>query len=97
MTIGAASWPGAKPQIVPSLDTLDGFLSGDAMTRLLPGALLPTDDRSWEPVGEHAARFRIRDGELVLKWNLEDGKAMRGVPTTRVTALIRALQEEGRL
>ena len=49
--------------------------------------------------GDHAPRHVhvYRDGELVLKWNLEDGKAMRGVPTTRVTALIRALQEEGRL
>lgn len=31
---------------------------------LLPGALLPADDRGWEPVGEHAARFSVRDGEL---------------------------------
>lgn len=31
---------------------------------LLPGALLPGDDREWEAVGEHAARFSISDGEL---------------------------------
>lgn len=31
---------------------------------LLPGALLPGDDRGWEPVDEHAARFTLRDGEL---------------------------------
>jgi hypothetical protein len=31
---------------------------------LLPGALLPGEDRDWEAVDEHAARFSIRDGEL---------------------------------
>jgi hypothetical protein len=31
---------------------------------LVPGALLPADDRGWQPVDEHAARFELRDGEL---------------------------------
>jgi hypothetical protein len=31
---------------------------------LVPGAMLPSEDRSWEPVDEHAARFTVRDGEL---------------------------------
>ncbi|MFO7562355.1 MAG: DUF6544 family protein [Enhygromyxa sp.] len=31
---------------------------------LMPGALLPADDRGWEPVDEQAARFSVRDGEL---------------------------------
>jgi hypothetical protein len=31
---------------------------------LLPGALLPGDDRSWEPVDEDSARFILIDGEL---------------------------------
>ena len=31
---------------------------------LLPGGLLPADDRTWEPIGEHAAKFSLRDGEL---------------------------------
>lgn len=37
-----------------------------AQLALLPGALLPGDDRSWESVGEDAARFTILDGELFV-------------------------------
>lgn len=31
---------------------------------LVPGALLPGDDRRWEPVDEDSARFVVQDGEL---------------------------------
>jgi hypothetical protein len=33
---------------------------------LLPGALLPGDDRKWEAIDEHRARFTLRDGELCV-------------------------------
>jgi hypothetical protein len=38
-----------------------------------------------------------KDGKLILKWDLENGKAMRGRSTERVLALIRELQAEGLL
>ncbi|HLT36494.1 MAG TPA: DUF6544 family protein, partial [Enhygromyxa sp.] len=47
---------------------------------LLPGGLLPADDRSWEPVDEHAARFSVRDGELQVAgvfWFDELGNVIR--------------------
>jgi hypothetical protein len=36
-------------------------------------------------------------GKLILKWDLENGKAMRGRPNERVLTLIRELQAEGLL
>ena len=33
---------------------------------LIPGALLPGEDRRWQPVDEHAARIELRDGELTV-------------------------------
>lgn len=38
-----------------------------------------------------------RDGRLVLTWNLEKWVAMSGQPNSRVLALIKELQAEGRL
>ncbi len=38
-----------------------------------------------------------KDGTLILKWDLENGKAMRGRPTERLLTLIRDLQAEGLL
>jgi hypothetical protein len=38
-----------------------------------------------------------KDGKMILKWDLENEKAMHGRPTKRVLALIRELQAEGLL
>ena len=37
------------------------------------------------------------DGVLVLKWDLENGVAMKGKPTRRILKLIDELREEGLL
>lgn len=36
-----------------------------------------------------------RDGKLVVKWDLDNGKAMKGSPPQKVVELIRRLQSEG--
>ncbi len=36
-----------------------------------------------------------KDTKLVLKWDLENNKAMKGKPTKKLIALIEELQEEG--
>ncbi len=48
--------------------------------------------------GDHGPRHVhvYKDGEMILKWDLENRRAMRG-PTKRVLALIRELQAEGLL
>ena len=38
-----------------------------------------------------------RDGKLVLKWDLENKRAMKGAASRRVLDLIRALEDEGQL
>jgi len=38
-----------------------------------------------------------RDGRLVVKWDLDNNKAMRGAASTRVVQLIGQLQAEGRI
>lgn len=38
-----------------------------------------------------------RDGELVVKWDLENGKPMKGKATRRVRRLIAELEAEGTL
>jgi hypothetical protein len=38
-----------------------------------------------------------RDGTLVVKWDLENDKAMKGEPTRQILRYIRELQSEGRL
>jgi hypothetical protein len=49
--------------------------------------------------GDHAPRHVhvYRDGELVVKWDLENGKPMKGQATARVIEMIRRLQAEGLL
>jgi hypothetical protein len=49
--------------------------------------------------GDHAPRHVhvYRDGELVVKWDLENGKPMKGHATARVIEMIRTLQAEGLL
>jgi hypothetical protein len=49
--------------------------------------------------GDHGPRdvHVYRDGRLVVKWDLENEKAMEGKPTRRVLELIRELRTEGRL
>lgn len=49
--------------------------------------------------GDHAPRHVhvYRDGRLVVKWNLEDERPMKGRATKRILKLIRELQREGRL
>jgi hypothetical protein len=49
--------------------------------------------------GDHGPRHVhvYRGGRLVLKWDLDNEKAMEGRPTRRVLDLIRQLQMEGLL
>ena len=46
---------------------------------------------SWK--GDHSPRHVhvYRDGQLVVKWDLENGKAMMGKATRRIRALIEDL------
>jgi hypothetical protein len=52
---------------------------------------------SW--VGDHTPRHVhvFRDGRPVLKWDLEQGRAMWGRPNRRLLELIRELESEGLL
>jgi hypothetical protein len=52
---------------------------------------------TWQ--GDHSPRHVhvYRDGKLVLKWDLNNQKAMAGRPTRHVLELIRQLEAEGRL
>ena len=49
--------------------------------------------------GDHAPRHVhvYKDGKLVVKWDLENGVAMKGKATQRVLKLIAELEQEGRL
>lgn len=49
--------------------------------------------------GDHGPRHVhvFREGRLVVKWDLENDRPMRGAASRRVRALIRELQREGRL
>lgn len=49
--------------------------------------------------GDHSPRHVhvYPDGELVVKWDLENWKAMNGRPVSRVLDLIRELEAEGLL
>lgn len=42
-------------------------------------------------------RARYRDGSLVVKWDLENDVAMKGVASQRILRLIAELREEGLL
>lgn len=47
--------------------------------------------------GDHPPRHVhvYRDGKLIVKWDLDNGKAMKGKATQRVIDLITRLQSEG--
>lgn len=47
--------------------------------------------------GDHPPRHVhvYRDGQLVVKWDLENQKPMRGQATRRILALIAKLESEG--
>ena len=49
--------------------------------------------------GDHAPRHVhvYRDGKLVVKWDLESRKSMKGKATRRILSLIRELESEGLL
>jgi hypothetical protein len=49
--------------------------------------------------GDHSPRHVhvYKDGKLILKWDLDNSKAMRGNPTERVLRLIRDMESEGLL
>jgi hypothetical protein len=49
--------------------------------------------------GDHPARHVhvYRDSTLIVKWDLDNQKAMKGAPTRRILALIRELEAEGLL
>ncbi len=49
--------------------------------------------------GDHGPRHVhvYRQGKMVLKWDLENGKVMRGMATRRLRMLIHQLEREGRL
>jgi len=49
--------------------------------------------------GDHSPRHVhvYRDGKLVMKWDLENRKTMRGKFDRKVLQLIEALESEGRL
>lgn len=50
-------------------------------------------------VGDHPPRHVhvYKDGELVVKWDLENQIAMRGKASRRILTLIAELEQEGRL
>ena len=52
---------------------------------------------SWK--GDHLPRHVhvYRDGKLIVKWDLEDEKPMRGTASGRILALIAELESEGLL
>jgi len=52
---------------------------------------------SW--ISDHPPRHVhvYRRGRLVVKWDLDNGKAMKGSASRRILALIRQLQTEGQL
>jgi hypothetical protein len=38
-----------------------------------------------------------REGRLIVKWDLDNHRAMKGIASPAIRALLRALQAEGRL
>lgn len=49
--------------------------------------------------GDHPPRHVhvYRDGKLIVKWDLENGKAMKGAATRQILKLIAELESEGLL
>ena len=64
------------------------------MTRIRRGGYLFV---TW--IGDHLPRHVhvYRDGELMVKWDLENRRTMKGEATRHVLQLIDALEAEGRL
>ena len=64
------------------------------MTRIRRGGYLFL---TWS--GDHPPRHVhvLRDGRLVLKWDLERGRPMQGVAPAKLVALVRELEREGLL
>ena len=52
---------------------------------------------SW--VGDHSPRHVhvYRDGQLLLKWDLDNNNPMAGNPSRKILELIRELEAEGKL
>jgi len=50
-------------------------------------------------IGDHSPRHVhvYRDGKLVVKWDLDNGKAMKGKAPGRVIELLKQLKSEGLL
>ena len=50
-------------------------------------------------VGDHTPRHVhvYRDGKLIVKWDLDNGQAMKGAITRRILKLIEELESEGLL
>lgn len=50
-------------------------------------------------IGDHTPRHVhvYRDGEFVVKWDLDDKTAMKGAVTRRILKLIEELESEGLL
>ena len=65
-----------------------------AMTRIRRGSYV---FMTW--IGDHPPLHVhvLRDGRLILKWNLEKDIPMEGTASPRVLELIRELRQEGRL
>jgi len=51
---------------------------------------------SW--IGDHGHHVHVyKDGELVVKWDLDNDVAMKGAPTRKILRLIAELRAEGKL
>ncbi|HBF11796.1 MAG TPA: hypothetical protein DDW49_00135 [Deltaproteobacteria bacterium] len=49
-------------------------------------------------IGDHGHHVHVyKDEKQVLKWDLDEGKAIQGKITKRILKLIRILKKEGRL
>lgn len=50
-------------------------------------------------IGDHPPRHVhvFRDGRLIVKWDLENEKALAGEPTARILRLIEDLRAQGHL
>ena len=68
-------------------------------TRLMPRGVVDGGGEGANPGGDRASpyRLRYRDGTLIVKWDLDNQKAMKGAATRRILELIRELEAEGLL
>ena len=49
-------------------------------------------------IGDHGHHVHVyRDAKVVVKWDLDQGVAIKGKATRKILALIAELQQEGRL